>query len=163
MISVNPERTERRYPFPWVKPDRSGMVATQTLEYFVHHPTSHTASELLRDPVLGNMLAADGGDKAIRMRLLHYTRQGLLAREWESGEYRYRITRSGENRLIFLWDQAGLLDPEKADSEAAKEQMKLRLKTQDSILESQVAELLETVGLSISERAPDEKTFQGEE
>lgn len=146
-MQEDPEKTERRYPFPWVKPDKSGRVAAQTLEYFVHHPTSHTATELLTNPVLGNMLARDRGDRALRIRLLRYARQGLLSRWWVSGEYRYKITRSGENRLIYFWERAGLLDPEKADSEAAREQMKLRLKTQDSILESQLEELLEKVGL----------------
>jgi hypothetical protein len=151
---MNPEMTERRYPFPYVKPDRSGRVAAQTLEYFVHDPTSHAVTELLRDPILGNMLAKDSGDKALRVRLLRYTRQGLLSRKWESGEYRYKITRPGENRLIYLWERAGLLDPEKADSQAAKEEMKLRLKTRLSILRSQEEELQEKVGFRLSGRAP---------
>jgi hypothetical protein len=152
---MNPEKTERRYPFPYVKSDRSGRVAAQTLEYFVQHPTSHAVTELLRDPILGNMLAKDRGDKALRVRLLRYTRQGLLSREWESGEYRYKITRPGENRLIHLWGRAGLLDPEKADSQAAKEEMKLRLETQLSILKSQEEELREKVGLrTIEESTP---------
>lgn len=139
-LPVDAEKTERRYPFPYVKPDRSGRVAARTLEYFVSHPASHTATELLRDPVLGNMLAKDGGDKALRVRLLRYTRQGLFSREWESGEYQYRITRSGEKRLIYLWERIGLLDPAKADSEAARAEMDLRLQTVESILKSQEEE-----------------------
>lgn len=136
-LPVDPEKTERRYSFPYVKPDRSGRIKAQTLEYFVNHPSSHTATELLGDPVLGNKLARDRGDKALRIRLLRYARQGLLRREWDSGEYQYSITSSGEKRLIHLWERVGLLDSAKADSEAARAEMDLRLQTVESILKSQ--------------------------
>ncbi len=137
---MKPQKTERRYSFPYAKPDRSGKVAARTLEYFAIHPSSHTATDLLRDPVLGNMLAKDRGDKALRVRLLRYTRQGLFTRKWESGEYQYSITRSGEKRLIHLWERVGLLDPANAVSQPEKAEMDLRLQIVDSILKSQEEE-----------------------
>ena len=139
------EKTERRYPFPNFEPDRSGEVAALTLEYFVTHPTSHTATELTKDPVLGNTLARDQGDRALRVRLLRYSRQGLLRRKRERGQYHYEVTRRGENRLIHLWERAELLDPAKADSEAAREEMKARLELVKSILKAQEKQLLEEI------------------
>jgi hypothetical protein len=139
------EKRERRYPFPGFEPDRSGEVAALTLKYFVTHPTSHTATELTKDPILGNMLARDRGDRALRVRLLRYSRQGLLLRKRERREYHYEITKFGENRLIHLWERAGLLDPAKADSEVAREEMKVRLELVRSILKAQEKQLTEEI------------------
>lgn len=141
----NIEKTERRYPFPSFEPDRSGEVAALTLKYFVTHPTSHTATELTKDPILGNMLARDRGDRALRVRLLRYSRHGLLRRKRERGEYHYEITKFGENRLIYLWERAGLLDPAKADSDGAREEMKVRLELVRSILKAQEKQLVEEI------------------
>jgi len=143
------EKTERRYPFPSIEPDRSGKVAALTLEYFVSHPASHTATELTEDPTLGNTLARDMGDKALMVRLLRYSRQGLLRRKREGGQYRYEITRRGEKRMIYLWERSGLLDPANVDSDAAREEMKLRLELVKSILKMQERKLKEEIELEL--------------
>lgn len=39
---------------------------------------------------------------ALRMALLRYHKQGLLAREWRSGEYQYLLTAKGAARLEWL-------------------------------------------------------------
>lgn len=145
------EKKRRRYPIPRVKPDRSGRIAAETLQYFVAHPGPHTATEVLRDRVVGKRPLADGGEKGIRMNLLHYSRQGLLRRERKGREYRYQITKSGENRLIFLWDRMGLTDPSKAASIEAREEMRRRLAIVDSILAERENEALEVHGRPISE------------
>jgi len=129
------EEHSRRYPIPRVKPDRSGRIAAETLNFFAIHPGPHTAREVLKDPAVGSRPLADRGEKGIRMNLLHYARQGLLSRERTGREYRYELTKSGGKRLIYLWDRLGLTDPSRATTLEAREEMKRRLMIVDSLLE----------------------------
>jgi len=41
-------------------------------------------------------------DKAVKMALMRYTRQGLLVRSKKTGVYRYRLTEKGVARRIWL-------------------------------------------------------------
>jgi len=41
-------------------------------------------------------------DKAMKMALMRYTRQGLLVRSKKTGVYRYRLTEKGVARRIWL-------------------------------------------------------------
>lgn len=147
--AVAGEKTERRqaYPFPHVKPDRSGRVKMETLQYFDSHPGGRSATEMLRDPVLGAKVAGDGGDRALRMRLLRYSRDNLLRRRRKGGEYWYEITPSGEKRLIYLWEKNGQLSPDNATSLAAIDEMELKLARAKSILAAREEELSRRVGL----------------
>ena len=134
------EPTERRqanrgYPFSNTKPDRSGKVKMETLEYFHSHPGGHSATDMLEDPVIGAKPTNDGGNTALRIRLMRYTRQGLLKRIWDMGEYRYDISEIGEKRLIHLWEHQGLLNPEGAHTLKEIDSAITRLEDVRSILE----------------------------
>ena len=41
-------------------------------------------------------------DKAVKMALMRYTRQGILARSKRAGLFRYRLTEKGTARLAWL-------------------------------------------------------------
>ncbi len=41
-------------------------------------------------------------DKAVKMALMRYTRQGLLSRSKKAGHYHYRLTEKGLARLEWL-------------------------------------------------------------
>ena len=62
------------------------------------------ASEIASDEMRQALAKSDTilSDKAMKMALLRYTRQGLLVRSKKSGVYRYKLTEKGSARRDWL-------------------------------------------------------------
>jgi len=60
--------------------DRSGRVKADTLEFFATKPGWHSPSDLRVDPVLGAIYPRFPDNKSIQMRLMRYSRLGILKR-----------------------------------------------------------------------------------
>ena len=58
------------------------------------------ASEKIRALLLESK--TELSDKAMKMALMRYTRQGLLARDKKAGHYHYRLTQKGVARRDWL-------------------------------------------------------------
>lgn len=58
------------------------------------------ASEKIRALLLESKIELS--DKAMKMALMRYTRQGLLARDKKAGHYQYRLTQKGVARRDWL-------------------------------------------------------------
>lgn len=129
----NTSRREGRYKVPVVDIDRSGTVKAQTLSYFSTYEGWYSAKELLKHPRLGRYLSKVPDDRAIQMRLLRYSKLGILERRKVSREYQYRITTAGEKRMLYLWEKLGYLDPSRANTDLQKKLMRLRLEIATSI------------------------------
>ena len=60
-------------------------------------------------------------------RSRRYHAQRLLDRRRRSREYEYAITTVGKERLVYLWDKLGYLDPWKPSTKLELKLVKLRL------------------------------------
>jgi hypothetical protein len=96
----------RKYPVPNADVDLSGVVKEQTLEYFLLNPGWHRTVEIRRDSYLTDIVSPEES-RAIQMRLVRYTRQGLLERRKRTNGFEYQISMKGEDRLFYLWDKFG--------------------------------------------------------
>lgn len=110
-----------------------------TLEYFAYHPGWHASKQVEKDLMLGRLKMPEQS-RAIQMRLLRYSRQGLLARRRVERGYEYRLTTKGENRLFYFWEKL----PEPNDSKASDlevQRFEQRLSLKLSLLENRRREL----------------------
>lgn len=119
---------EKKYPFPTYEVDLSGGVMLNTLEHFAHTTRWHTKKQFLRDPMVADWEIPTPG-KRVNVRLLRYTRAGLLSRRRREGryEYEYRLSPKGEDRYIYILKSGGLLDPGNAKTPEEKELMLNRI------------------------------------
>ncbi len=115
------------YRVPWVRPDTSGRVKVNTLEFFVFHEGWYSARALMKDPSLADIYSADPNSRAIQMRLARYAHDGLLMRRWQSGEYAYAITGKGEDRVRYLWKKLGYTDTNRELNGVERLMVELRL------------------------------------
>lgn len=98
----------RRYSRPIIDVDRSGMIKLSTLQSLIFEWKS--AKELGKNPLfLSNPYRS--GWRCLSIRLLRYTREGLLQRRRVGRCYEYKISLKGEDRLCYLWDKFGSLSP----------------------------------------------------
>ena len=95
--------------------DRSGRVKMDTLEivYLVQSYKGWcTAEDAYRE--LESFAASPfaSGRRGVSMRLLRYKRQGLLIREKIQGRLtEYKLSKKGEDRLMYFWKKFSLLSP----------------------------------------------------
>lgn len=99
-----------------------------TLEHFAHTTRWHTKKQFLKDPKVADWKSPAPG-KRVNVRLLRYTRAGLLSRRRREGryEYEYRLSPKGVDRYIYMLKDRGPLDPGKAETPEEKETMLNRL------------------------------------
>ena len=134
----------KRYPFPVWDVDRTGNVKRRTLEFFVFNEGWHTAERIRREPGLDTWEDIYPDTRAVSIRLLRYTRAGLLQRrEIRPHWYEYTITMEGERRWMFLAKKFGLLDPEKAKTVAERKEALERREEKVELLEKHEVELTE--------------------
>jgi hypothetical protein len=69
------------------------------------------------------------------MRLLRYTKTGLLERTKEGRRWECRVTTRGEERLMHLWRIGGLLDPQKTKTNLEKQEIATLLEIEQIVLE----------------------------
>ena len=101
-------RRNMRFPVPLKDSNAAGVAKRDTLEFFVFNPGWHKPVELDDDPVVGGLVSShDDGSRSSQMRLMRYSRQGLLARRKTPGGFEYEITMKGEDRLFYLWKKLG--------------------------------------------------------
>ena len=120
-------KSSRRFPVPRVDVDRTGATKSRTLEFFVLYTGWNSAREFCLSPVAGEPLGIEF-TKSVEMRLLRYERAGLLRRRRRKRGYEYSISMRGEERLVFLWERLGLLNPGTATTVEDKEVMRSRLR-----------------------------------
>jgi N-glycosylase/DNA lyase len=95
--------------------DRSGRVKMDTLEvvYLVQSYKGWcTTEDAYRE--LASFVASPfaSGRRGVSMRLLRYKRQGLLIRIKIDGRLtEYKLSKKGEDRLIYFWKKFNLLSP----------------------------------------------------
>jgi hypothetical protein len=118
----------------------------ETLEYFLLNPGwSHTWTIRL-SPELSSVVMGEEESHAIQMRILRYSRQGLLERRKSSGHrgFEYSITIKGEDRLFYLWEKMGKTRAEDNMTEEEKQTSKilneLKLKALKSRLRPMIGE-----------------------
>jgi hypothetical protein len=110
-ISQRCNPTQAKRPsVPLVNLDRSGRVKADTLEFFATKPGWHSPSDLRVDPVLGAIYPRFPDNKSIQMRLMRYSRLGILKRRRAGRKYFYSITQAGKKRLVYFWEKLGYLD-----------------------------------------------------
>jgi hypothetical protein len=97
---------QRKFPLSPKDAEEASAVKRDTLEYFAYIHGWHSPQELEEDPVLAGSQSPDKS-RAIQMRLLRYSRQGLLSRRRAPRGYEYEITMKGEDRLFHLWEKLG--------------------------------------------------------
>jgi hypothetical protein len=97
---------QRKFPLSLKDHEEASVVKRDTLEYFAYSHGWHTPQELEEDPLLAGPQSPNKS-RAIQMRLLRYSRQGLLSRRRAPRGYEYEITMKGEDRLFYLWDMFG--------------------------------------------------------
>lgn len=78
---------------------RYNELKTAVLEVFTTEGWC-TSSQVMEKVRLSKGLEAS--PRALRMALLRYHRQGLLHREWRRGEYAYKLSDRGAQRLLWL-------------------------------------------------------------
>ena len=134
----------KRYPFSTWDVDRTGSVKRRTLEFFVFNEGWHTAERVRREPGFDTWEDIFPDSKAVPMRLLRYTRMGLLQRREISWHcYEYAITMEGERRWMFLAKKLGFLDSEKAKTVAGRNEALERREEKIELLEKHEVELTE--------------------
>jgi hypothetical protein len=120
----------RKFPLTRKDSEEEGAIKMDTLEYFVGFPGWHGPAELKDNPVLADSLLLKGS-RAIQMRLLRYSKQGLLSRRRAPRGYEYMITMKGEDRLFYLWNKFGITDAcrklTSEESESMRELLNLKL------------------------------------
>jgi len=114
-----------------------------TLEYFAVAGSWRTKKQFLGDPVVATWENPMSGTR-VNVRLLRYTRAGLLQRrrtvKWY--EYEYWLTFKGVDRYVFMLKRRGLLEPANAKTEDEKEMMLNRLAAVKLLRMKQKSELL---------------------
>jgi hypothetical protein len=115
LIERRDKKLYGQFPLPIMEVDRSGRIKCKTLEIllFKKYESGYdwfSAKELLSDSVF-QLYPYLSGWRCLSMRLLRYTRQGLLERIKIGRCFKYRLTRRGEDRLEYLWNKFGMLSP----------------------------------------------------
>lgn len=113
----------------------------QTLEYFVVTPGWHSAEEVQNDSLASRWEGAAPESRSVKMRLLRYSRMGLLAKTKVGRRWKYRVTTRGEERLLHLWRAGGLLDPHRASTSLEREEVATRLQVERVVLDREEREL----------------------
>jgi len=113
----------------------------QTLEYFVLTPGWHSAEEVQNDSLASRWEGAAPESRSVKMRLLRYSRMGLLAKTKVGRRWEYSVTTKGEERLLHLWRAGGLLDPHKANTNLDREEIATRLEVELILLDRHEREL----------------------
>lgn len=100
----------------------------KTLEHFAFTREWHTKEQFLEDPTVAEWENPTPGTR-VNVRLLRYTRAGLLSRRRNERKYQYeyRLSPKGEDRYIYMLKDRGLLNPANAKSMLEKETMLIRL------------------------------------
>ena len=129
----------RKFPLSLSPEDpESNTTKRDTLEYFAYNQGWHSPRDLEEggDPRLSSIRSPEES-KAIQMRLLRYSRQGLLSRRRRNRGYEYAISMKGEDRLFYLCDKLGETSTKKGGlPPEEKEKMTNRLNLKLSILEA---------------------------
>jgi hypothetical protein len=125
----------KRNTLEFMDVDRSGRVKADTLEFFLINPGCHSVKTLNSDPILCNPYTPEV-DSYLQMRLLRYTRDGLLKRQKVSRRYKYIITERGEDRLFYLWKKLGYLNTDENLSQEEKMHVSDRLNMKISVLKA---------------------------
>jgi hypothetical protein len=134
-ISQRCNPTQAKRPsVPLVNLDRSGRVKADTLEFFATKPGWHSPSDLRVDPVLGAIYPRFPDNKSIQMRLMRYSRLGILKRRRAGRKYFYSITQAGKKRLVYFWEKLGYLDQANATTEKERNLFDARLEVAISIV-----------------------------
>lgn len=134
------EDVERKYPFPsyTVEPNEAKL---QTLEYFVVTPGWHSAEEVRNDSLASGWEGAAPESRSVKMRLMRYSRMGLLAKMKKGRRFDYRVTTRGQERLLHLWRARGLLDPHRVNTNLEREEILTRLEVERIVLDREEREL----------------------
>ncbi len=117
----------RRFPVPRFGVDRTGATKSRSLEFFALDTSWHSAREFCSSPIANEFLGLEAL-KTVEMRLLRYSRAGLVKRRRRKRGYEYSISLLGEERLVYLWERLGYLNPSTATGAGDKEVMRSRLK-----------------------------------
>lgn len=122
------EDIEKKLKFPTFEVDLSGDIMIKTLEHFAFTRKWHTKEQFLADPAVAEWENPTPGTR-VNVRLLRYTRAGLLNRRRNEGryEYEYRLSPKGVDRYIYMLKDRGLLNPANVKSALERETMLLRL------------------------------------
>jgi hypothetical protein len=134
------------YP-PYLPREPAGRVKLETLEFFAYSAGWHRPAELRQDILApkGDLLVQ--GTRRVEVRLLRYTRMGLLERRRASEShagtrgYEYRLTLKGEKRLLYIWKDMGFLNQDKAKSLEDLKIIQIRLDLKDLILKKHLEKL----------------------
>lgn len=113
-----------------------------TLEYFALTNSWSTKKMFLEDPAVASWENPLPGTR-INVRLMRYTRAGLLHRRRTKGryEYEYKLAPKGLDRFVFVLKDRGLLDPAKAKDPEDREKMLNRLAIVKLLLREEKARL----------------------
>ena len=137
----------KKYPFPTFGVDLSGDIMLGTLEYFAYAGGWRTKKQFLEDLEVASWENPTPGTR-VNVRLLRYTRAGLLERRKKKKkyEYEYRLSSKGLDRYIFMLKSRGLLNPTNAKTAEQKEMMLNRIAVVRLLLEKRKEELLLKLG-----------------
>jgi len=141
-MSSSREDLVKKYPFPTFEVDLSGDIMLNTLEHFAFTNEWNTKKQFLEDPVVAGWENPEPGTR-VNVRLMRYTRAGLLQRRRSGGkyEYEYRLSPKGLNRYVFMLKSRGLLDPSNAKTPEDKETMLNRIAVVKMLLAREVDRL----------------------
>jgi hypothetical protein len=137
----------KKYPFPTFGVDLSGDIMLGTLEYFAYAGGWRTKKQFLEDFGVASWENPTPGTR-VNVRLLRYTRAGLLERRRtrkktrKRYEYEYMLSPKGLDRYIFKLKSRGLLNPTNAKTVDQKEMMLNRIAVVRLLLEKRKEELL---------------------
>lgn len=135
------EHRERKFPSPSLSTPAFNESKMATLAYFAVTPGWHPQAQVKNDRLASDLERLIPRSKSVPMRLLRYTKQGLLMRRRGRRGYEYTITRRGEEWLLHLWRSKGLLDPDKAETEDEMKAVYIRLRLERVLLERYNLEL----------------------
>ncbi len=132
---------ERKFPVPSLPSRGFNESKMATLAYFAVTPGWHSQAQVKNDQLASDLERLFPRMKSVSMRLLRYTKQGLLMRRRGKRGYEYAITMRGEERLLHLWRSKGLLDPDEAKTEDERKVVSTRLRLERVLLERHSLEL----------------------
>jgi len=104
----------RKYPIALDDVDLSGKIKMMTLEWVLLKQNIKgwcSVMDLYRNPIFRLDHFYLSGSRCISIRLLRYYRAGLLQRRRKGRIFEYRLSRKGEDRLLYLWEKLGCLKP----------------------------------------------------
>jgi hypothetical protein len=109
---VRDTRKARKYPFSPFLTDLTGAVLLRTLEHFAFSGKWETKKQFLKDQAVTAWENPAPGTR-INVRLMRYSRNGLLLRRRTNAryEYEYRLAPKGFRRYVYLLNMKGLLNP----------------------------------------------------